>query len=82
MFEEVFCEHVSLFEMESVGTNHFISILDELWLQNGRCIDRNIPNAPLLQNYTVNSLIDTAHQRWNMSLVNQIFSEDIATEIA
>jgi hypothetical protein len=64
-----------------IGAGSSILILDEPWMQNGRCIDGNIFGAPLLQNYTVNSMIDTTHQRWNASLVHQIFSKDITIEI-
>jgi len=42
----------------SIGSGASISILNEPWLHNGEFISSDIPGAPFLQNFTINSLMN------------------------
>jgi hypothetical protein len=35
----------------------------------------------MVQGFTVNNIIDATQKRWNMELIFQLFSEDVATDI-
>lgn len=65
----------------SIGTGISISILNELWLLDGKRIDGTVNGAHFVQNFTVNSLIEDTTKRWNEQVIRQVFSPDIATAI-
>lgn len=62
-----------------IGPGNSIPILDEPWLVNGNCIRGNIPGAHFVRSSTVADLLDTSSKVWNVSVVSQVFSYDIAT---
>ena len=64
-----------------IGTGTNIPILDEPWLKDGRCISSNLPGADFVCNFCVDSLIDNDTKCWDTSLVQQVFSEEIASNI-
>ena len=64
-----------------IGSGSNIPILNEPWLSEGSLIDSNIAGAHFVQNFTVQSLIDASHKRWNSDVVQQVFSPDIAALI-
>lgn len=64
-----------------VGTCESIPILNEPWLQGGKCIDGNLPENYFLHNYTVRSLMDTGNKQWNTDLILRIFNVDQAKDI-
>jgi hypothetical protein len=46
-----------------IGTCSSIPILNEMWIQNGRCIDSNMPGTFMFKKFTNNSFIYVAHKR-------------------
>lgn len=64
-----------------ISTSTSIPILDEPWLKDGRCIIINLPGADFVCSFCVDSLIDSETKCWNTTLVQQVFSEDIASDI-
>ncbi|KEH25696.1 hypothetical protein MTR_6g033560 [Medicago truncatula] len=58
-----------------------ISILSEPWLHNGEFISSEIPGAPFVQNFIINSLMNFYDKSWNEQVIRQVFSTDITDKI-
>jgi hypothetical protein len=65
----------------SIGSGANIPILDGPWLTNGESIDGNIAEGLYLRDFNVQSLLSEHGKSWNVPLVQQIFSNDIAEAI-
>ena len=65
----------------SIGHINHIPILNELWLLNGECIPSNIPGATFVSHASINNLMDPYFKQWNVPVVRQVFSEDLASKI-
>lgn len=48
---------------------------------NGRCIDGHLPWAHYIRIYMAENLIDASSKSWSTTLVQQMFSDDIAFDI-
>jgi len=55
-----------------IGSGASIPIINEPWMVNGVCLDSNTPNAHLLQNFSVNSLMHPNSKTWNEELIYQV----------
>jgi len=65
----------------SIGSGANIPILDAPWLTNGESIDGNITQGLYVRDFNVQSLLSEHGKSWNVLLVPQIFSNDIAEAI-
>jgi len=65
----------------SIGSGVSIPILDAPWLSNGESIDGSITRGLYVRDFKVKSLISEHGKRWNVPLVRQVFSNDIADAI-
>lgn len=65
----------------SIGSGASIHILDAPWLLNGGIIDGSIAGGFYVRDFKVQSLISEQGKRWNVPLVRQVFSSDIADTI-
>jgi len=64
-----------------IGAGDSIPILGEPWLLNGECIDPNIVGAQYVRHVTIDNLMIPNDKRWNVLVVRQVFSGDLADKI-
>jgi len=64
-----------------IGTSNSIPLLQEPWIQNGKCIDNNESIYPMAHSFTVNNIMDATQKRCNLELILQLFPESVATDI-
>jgi hypothetical protein len=65
----------------SIGSGANIPILDAPWLANGDSIDGNIPEGFYVRDFNVQSLLSVHGKSWNVPIIQQIFSADIAEAV-
>jgi hypothetical protein len=61
-----------------IGSGAAIPILREPWLSDGGCIEGNHNVSRLITDPSVQSLINTTTKTWNLSVVQQGFTPEIA----
>ena len=65
----------------SIGSGASISILNEPWLPNGEFISSDTPDAHIVQNFTINIMMNLYVKSQNEHVERQVFSMDIADKI-
>ncbi|RHN71289.1 putative reverse transcriptase zinc-binding domain-containing protein [Medicago truncatula] len=65
----------------TIGSGANIPILDASWLSHGDCIDGNITGSHYVQDFKVQSLLFDHRKGWNVPLIRQVFSDDVADRI-
>ena len=65
----------------TIGSGADIPILDAPWLSHGDCIDGNIIGSHYIRDFKVQSLLSDHRKGWNVPLIRQVFSNDVADRI-